>query len=139
MNSKRKDAHHTPLQTQFVGVGKLPQHCLSLSALCGGVALMFNFVHDFVLRGRPNQQKRCPNAIAFGIGIYLLPGQTFASLFGLGAATVWRFVDPASAEKRSEIVGAAFLAGDGLAGVVTSVLEVNGLKPPFSLDFSKIG
>ncbi|KAJ8605336.1 hypothetical protein CTAYLR_002389 [Chrysophaeum taylorii] len=111
------------------GLDTLPDKCLLLSVACGLVAVVFNVLHDLA---PPKYRKYCPSGVAFGVGIFILPGQVLIEVIGLACRNIWRAIDPVSCAEKDELLGAAFLAGDGLAGVLQSVLEVAGVDPPYS-------
>jgi len=112
------------------GISKLPKHALEISCACGAAAVTFNIIHDYVVPARC--RKYCPSGVAFGVGLFLLPGQILVEVLGLSMRTLWQTVDPVSAAQKDELLGAALLSGDGLAGVLQSALEVGGVKPPYS-------
>jgi len=110
------------------GFGTLPDNALALSLACGGLAVVFNLLHDALLPTR--YRPYCPSGVAFGVGIILLPGQILIEVVGLAIHWLWARLAPDSCAKRDQQLGAAFLAGDGLAGVLQSVLEVANVSPP---------
>ena len=73
--------------------------------------------------------------IAFGVGMILLSGQVLAACLGLAVFHAWKRHRPAHCDKRAQLFGAALLAGDGLAGVLQSCLEVAGVAPPFTFHY----
>jgi len=120
--------------TFAAGFDTLPKHCLVISLVVGAVAVAFNLVHDLVLP--PRLKNYCPSGVAFGVGIILLPGQILIEVVGLAIHALWQRYDPESCAKRDQQLGAAFLAGDGLAGVLQAVLDVAGVTPPRSCSWT---
>lgn len=114
------------------GLDQLPRHCLSLSAATGALVILFNIVHDFA---PPRYQNYVPSGVAFAVGFFIMPGQILVELTGLAVRTAWRKIHPRSAQTRDELLGAALLAGDGLAGVLQSALDVAGVAPPYSFSY----
>lgn len=110
----------------------MPDHCLALASACGVAAVAFDVVHDALPE---RTRKRCPSGIAFGVGMILLSGQVLAACLGLLTFHVWQRRRPAHCEKRAQLFGAALLAGDGLAGVLQSCLEVAGVTPPWAFHY----
>jgi len=115
------------------GLSELPDYCLDISLLCGALVLLFNIIHDLA---PPAYRPFLPSGVAFAVGIFLLPGQILMEVTGLAARTLWRRLHPPSADHRAELLGAALLAGDGLAGVLQSALQVAGVDPPYSCSYS---
>lgn len=114
------------------GLNKLPDHCLEISVACGALVVLFNIIYDLA----PTKYRDfVPSGIAFGVGIFLLPGQILIECIGLLIRTIWRYLHPKSAKERDELLGAALLAGDGLAGVLQSLLDVAGVSPPYTCSY----
>ena len=110
------------------GFSTLPKNALALSLACGAVAVVFNIIHDVLVAEK--YRCYCPSGVAFGVGLILLPGQILIECVGLAVQRIWLVLDPESCKKRDQQLGAAFLAGDGLAGVLQSLLDVAGGGPP---------
>jgi len=110
------------------GLGALPRHCLALSAATGAAAVGFDVARDLA---PARVEPMIPSGIAFGVGLILLSGQVFCSLLGLGVFAAWGRVAPEHRDRRAQLFGAALLAGDGVAGVLQSVLEASGVQPPW--------
>jgi len=116
------------------GIRALPDHCLEISAACGAIALAFDVARDLL----PERlERRCPSGIAFGVGLILLSGQVLCSLCGLGVFALWRRLRPEQAARRGPILGAALLAGDGIAGVIQAGLEAGGVEPPWTFAYPR--
>ena len=83
----------------------------------------------------PRLAKWFPNSIAIGVGAIVGCGQTLSSVCGLGCFLSWSWLAPESASEAAELVGAGILAGDGLAGIIQSILEVCNITPPISMSY----
>ena len=109
------------------GLSELPDNCLTISLASGVVALVFSSLRDLA---PPSIGRWVPSSIAMGVGAILGFGQTLSSLCGLACFSLWRRLDPARAGQVAELLGAGILAGDGLSGVLQSILEVSGVTAP---------
>jgi uncharacterized oligopeptide transporter (OPT) family protein len=106
------------------GFGALPPnatYALAIAA-CAGALLP-------LLRRVPSLSPYVPNGLALGIAFIIPPYYSLVMFYGLVAWYVWRWLNPAAADKLNYAVAAGFIAGEGLMGIVNAGLTILGVQP----------
>ena len=93
----------------------------ALIGLCVGILV------PLLRRFAPAVRPALPSGLALGIAFIIPPFYSLCFLIGAVALLIWKKRNAASAAALSFAVASGLIAGDGLTGILTALLELLGV------------
>ena len=107
------------------GFDELPTH--AVWAILGGT--LFGMIFPILRKAVPATAPYMPSGLAFGIAFIVPAYYSIAMFLGAMMLIIWKHFNAKSAGVFAIAVASGLIAGEGLMGVVTSVLTLMGLGP----------
>ena len=122
------------------GGSSLPKYVFSFMATGAGITFAINiFTKVAEIRGFNTHWavRLIPAPITVGIGILIPPGLSFEMAVGGFVAWIWDKYYP-ELVKEKPFIASGFIAGSGIAVLVSVILTLAGITPPIQVEYTKV-